>query len=127
MKVAHYTAIVQGGSPVDAALGCAPSMSQVIVDEDYSDDLVFVSESAGSSKRGEERAGTHATHATAMPLENVEKVPDDDLMSTAEPTGYLQHVALIGIPGVTLLQDEHLKPVQAGHYRRVAVMYVSSV
>ena len=121
MKVAYYTAIVQGGSPVDAALGCAPSKSQVIVDEDDSDDLTCVSESAGSSRHGKERAGTHATHAKAMPPENVAEDPDDDLISTAEPIGYLQHVALTGIPGLTLL-TEHLKPGQAGHYRRVAVM-----
>ena len=122
MKVAYYTAIVQGGSPVDAALGCAPSKSQVIVDEDGSDDLVCVSESAGSSRRGQERAGTHASHAKAMPPESVAEDPDDDVISAAEPTGYLQHVALTGIPGFTLLQDERLKLGQAGHYRRVAVM-----
>ena len=120
MKVAYYTAIVQGGSPVDAALGCAPSKSQVIVDEDDSDDLICVSESAGSSRRGQERAGTHATHATAMPPENVAEDPGDDLISTAEPTGCLQHVALTGIPGHTCFKMNTwslAKPVIIGVWR----------
>jgi len=123
MKVSYYTAILQGASPLDAPMGCAPSKSQVIVDEDDKDDMVCVSRpSSGFSRHGHKRAGTHATHAPAMPPENVAEDPDDDLISTAEATGYLQHVALTGIPGLTLLHDEHLKPGQAGHYRRVAVM-----
>ena len=34
MKVAYYTAIVKGASPVDVALECAPSQSEVLADED---------------------------------------------------------------------------------------------
>ena len=117
--VAYYTAIVQGASPDDAALGCAPSKSQVIVDEDDSDDLTCVSESAGSSRHGKERAGTHATHAKAMPPENVAEDPDDDLISTAEPTSYLQHVHLLASRGsLCLLNTCSLaKPVIIGVWR----------
>ena len=57
-----------------------------------------------------------------MPMLVMEEGDTEDIIATAGPTTYVQHVALTGIPGLTLLQDEHLKPGQAGHYRRVAVM-----
>lgn len=123
MKVSYYTAIVQGASPLDAAMGCAPGKSQVIVDEDDSDDVIFMSRpSAGSSRQGQERAGTHATHAAAMHPKRDADDPEDVVVFTAQPTGVPPHVALTGVPGLTLLHDEHLKPGQAGHYRRVKVM-----
>ena len=125
MKVAYYTAIVQGASPVDASLGCAPSNIGSGHAEDGDDeDIIWVSASAGSSRHGQERAGTHGQErsSTATPPGNIAEDSEDDLMYTSVPTGHVQHVALTGIPEITLLQDEHLKPGQAGHYRRVAVM-----
>jgi len=125
MKVAYYTAIVQGASPVDAALGCAPSNTGSGHAEDGDgEDIIWVSASAGSSRHGQERAGTHGQErsSTATPPGNIAEDSEDDLMYTSAPTGHVQHVALTGIPEITLLQDEHLKPGQTGHYRRVAVM-----
>ena len=125
MKVAYYTAIVQGASPVDASLGCAPSNIGSGHAEDGDDeDIIWVSASAGSSRHGQERAGTHGQErsSTATPPGNIAEDSEDDLMYTSAPTGHVPHVALTGIPEITLLQDEHLKPGQVGHYRRVAVM-----
>jgi hypothetical protein len=122
MKVSYYTAIVQGASPTDAAMAGAPSKPQVMIDGDDSDDLICVSgPSSGSSWHAPERAGTCATPEAKSP-ENVAEDPEDALVSIAKPTGFRQHAAITGIPGLTLLFDEHLTPGQAGHYRRVAVM-----
>ena len=122
MKVAYYTAIVKGASPVDVALECAPSQSEVLADEDDGGDIVCTSASSWSARHGQDRAVNHATQEAAMPMLVMEEGDTEDIIATAGPTTYLQHVALTGIPGLTLLQDEHLTPGQAGHYRRVAVM-----
>ena len=102
---------------MDVALGCAPGKSEVIADDDGGD-IVCASASSMSSRRGQQRACNRATQEAAMPMPVMEEEDTEDMIATAEPTGYLQHVALSGIPGLTLLQDEHLKPGQAGHYRR---------
>ena len=126
MKVSYYTAIVQGASPTDAAMAWGPSSCTFGPPElDDSDDLVIVSgHSSGSSWHAPERAKRASTCATpeAKSPENVAEDPEDVLVSTAKPTGFRQHVAITGIPGLPLLFDEHLTPGQAGHYRRVAVM-----
>ena len=129
MKVSYYIAIMQGVPPVDAAIRCAPGKSRVMTDkEDSDEDAIFgqwtgvTGTSAGSSGHGQERAGTHTTQTPAMPREMVAEDPDDIMVSTASSSGFGHQAAPIGIPGLSLIHDEHLRPGQPGYYRRVAVM-----